>query len=182
MGKTSPTSHRRYRAKCRARWAGMCAGEIRQSVQDKRCPSCEQTLSPESYLINRSDMSGLYSQCRTCHTITQRRSLARKQGLPATLTWQEIGDPPDDCPCCGARMERGDRGGRTSPSLDRIIPELGYTKQNTIWICFTCNAMKQDQGPAEMYKLADWLWKQYELRGLPLPATRLKPGETGEDT
>lgn len=50
--------------------------------------------------------------------------------------------------------------GRTepnSPSLDRIIPELGYVKGNVVFISHLANKIKQDATEKELYAVADWL-------------------------
>lgn len=50
--------------------------------------------------------------------------------------------------------------GRTepnSPSLDRIIPELGYVKGNMVFISHLANKIKTDATEKELYAVADWL-------------------------
>lgn len=44
-----------------------------------------------------------------------------------------------------------------SPSLDRIIPELGYVKGNMVFISHLANKIKQDATEKELYAVADWL-------------------------
>ena len=57
-----------------------------------------------------------------------------------------LGSPPDNCPVCHVTTERGNMDDRsTSPSVDRIIPELGYTVGNVQWLCFRCNQIKKDR-------------------------------------
>ena len=45
------------------------------------------------------------------------------------------------------------------PSLDRIIPELGYVKGNVVFISMRANSIKQDATEQELYLVADWLYK-----------------------
>ncbi len=47
--------------------------------------------------------------------------------------------------------------GRDRPSLDRIIPELGYVKGNVCFISFRANSIKNDATETELYAVADWL-------------------------
>lgn len=61
-------------------------------------------------------------------------------------------------------MEEGDR--QRAPSLDKIIPSLGYTKENTHIICLRCNVKKADMTPEEMYRIADYVYKVRKERGL----------------
>ena len=76
--------------------------------------------------------------------------------MPFTLTAGDI-VIPDRCPVFGIRLRRtaGKRGSRdTSPSLDRIVPERGYTPSNTIVVSTRANRAKNDLTVAEMRALA----------------------------
>ena len=109
--------------------------------------------------------------------VRRRSYRAKARGIPFTITYEQVGPAPADCPCCGNRMQRGDEnGGRgTAPSLDRLVPELGYVPGNVVWLCNSCNGIKHNATPADLYRVADWLWEEYKRRGLPLPDTRLRP-------
>jgi hypothetical protein len=79
------------------------------------------------------------------------RQRAKRTGVPHTVTRQHIIDlalQTDDCSCCGDRLDWMPKGGPTaadnSPSLDKLIPRLGYTDQTVEFICRRCNAMKSD--------------------------------------
>ena len=52
----------------------------------------------------------------------------------------------------GEGAERGN-----SPSLDRIIPELGYVEGNVVWISNRANILKRDASWEELQKVASWL-------------------------
>jgi len=60
--------------------------------------------------------------------------------------------PKDSC-CilCGNKMIKG-KGNpcKSSPSLDKIIPKLGYQENNTMWVCRRCNVIKSDLSLSEM--------------------------------
>lgn len=43
------------------------------------------------------------------------------------------------------------------PSLDRVIPELGYVKGNVVFISVVANNIKQNVTEKELYAVADWL-------------------------
>lgn len=50
-----------------------------------------------------------------------------------------------DCQCCGIEIKpniNGNHFNETSPTIDRIIPELGYSKDNIKVVCFKCNMIK----------------------------------------
>jgi len=46
---------------------------------------------------------------------------------------------------------------RTSPSLDRLKPHLGYTKGNVAVISDYANRIKQDATPEEVMAVARWM-------------------------
>jgi len=71
---------------------------------------------------------------------------------------------PEDgrCPALGITLIRGSKGGRggptdDSPSLDRIIPELGYVRGNVQWLSQKANCIKQDATGEELRKVADYV-------------------------
>ena len=98
---------------------------------------------------------------------------AKKLGVPFNLKPEDVGEPPDYCPCCGVRMQSGDENGgrRTAPTLDRLIPERGYVPDNVVYICWLCNTTKSDHGLDHLYRVADFFWDRFKERGLPLPPT-----------
>lgn len=83
------------------------------------------------------------------------RTRARNAGLPFELTVDDI-VIPTHCPILGFALEcSGDRN--SSPSLDRIRPELGYVKDNVQVISTRANRIKNDSTPEEMRLLADYM-------------------------
>ena len=63
------------------------------------------------------------------------------------------------CPIFGIDMEfDGHRD--TSPSLDRVDPTKGYTKDNVLWISYLANRMKSDLSLDELIRVKNWAKKQ----------------------
>ena len=63
------------------------------------------------------------------------------------------------CPVFGYKMDWGGETTKekdTSPSLDRINPMKGYTKDNVQWISNKVNRMKSDQTLEMVIRLGDW--------------------------
>jgi hypothetical protein len=63
----------------------------------------------------------------------------------------------DTCVYCGISLNyngaaSGDR--RSTASLDRIDPSLGYVVGNIAVACYRCNAIKSDATPAELRQIA----------------------------
>lgn len=90
---------------------------------------------------------------------------ANRAGLPFDL---EKGDIviPSHCPVLGIPLFRNVGGSKptgNSPSVDRIIPEKGYTKDNIQIISQRANVMKNDATPDELRKFAEWVRNTFPL-------------------
>lgn len=89
------------------------------------------------------------------------RNRAKKQDVPFDLEPEDIFIPVF-CPVLGIKLERASTGsGRNdnAPSLDRIIPTLGYVRGNVIVISNKANRMKSNGTAADLRRLADFYTK-----------------------
>ena len=87
------------------------------------------------------------------------RANAKKMGLPFDLAITDI-MIPDMCPVLGIELHRGTRGRcANSPSLDRVIPNLGYTKANVVVVSWKANRIKNDASLSDLRKVADFYAK-----------------------
>ena len=87
----------------------------------------------------------------------QRR--AKEGNIPFDLDEEyliQIFPEDNKCPVLGIEFEWGIHNSQASPSVDRIIPEKGYTKGNVIWISRRANAIKNDATVEEIYIVADF--------------------------
>lgn len=87
----------------------------------------------------------------------KRRS--ERDGIPFDLTIEDI-VIPTRCPVLGITLRPSEAGeGRhdAAPSIDRIKPELGYVRGNTVIISWRANCLKRDATAIELRRLADWL-------------------------
>lgn len=87
---------------------------------------------------------------------------ARDKGVPFDLTDDYVKSlwPDDDkCPVLGINLLFGKgRMGPNSPSIDRLIPELGYVRGNVAIISMRANRIKSSEiDPAIIRKVGDWL-------------------------
>lgn len=81
------------------------------------------------------------------------RQRAKDKGLPFDIEISDI-KIPEVCPVFGVPMVVGTP---YAPSLDRIDPSLGYTKQNIQVISRKANLMKQDATSEELQSFAEWV-------------------------
>lgn len=83
-----------------------------------------------------------------------------KLHIPCTISTADI-DIPEVCPVLGFPLVRnvGYRGAGqpNSPSIDRIIPDLGYVPGNIQVISRKANMMKSNYPIADLKMLARWI-------------------------
>lgn len=93
---------------------------------------------------------------------------AKKRGLPFTITKQDIMIPAK-CTILGIALYcgkgKGSKSGN-SPSLDRINPLKGYTKDNIQVISDRANTIKSDATPEELLKLALYMCEKVGINVL----------------
>ena len=84
---------------------------------------------------------------------------AKAQNVPFNLTPEDIVFP-DLCPVLGIPL-LFNAGGRTNntPSIDRIVPNKGYTKDNIRVISWRANRLKTDASLEELKKLVEYMEK-----------------------
>ena len=78
---------------------------------------------------------------------------SRQFNIPFDIELEDI-VIPTVCPVLKVPLVRGTYYG---PSLDRIIPELGYVKGNIQVISHKANAMKQNATKEELINFSQWV-------------------------
>ena len=93
------------------------------------------------------------------------RSRARRDNVPFSLTKEYLlSIATDECPIFHTPFEWGVSGlgkGNTKdncPTLDRILPELGYVEGNVAFLSHRANRIKDNGTMQEHYAIADWIW------------------------
>jgi hypothetical protein len=90
--------------------------------------------------------------------LTAAKTRAKKLGVPFDLTVEDI-VVPDRCPVLGMAIthQYGKRAADFSPSLDRIIPALGYVKGNVRIISWRANYLKNNGTADEFEAIARYI-------------------------
>ena len=90
--------------------------------------------------------------------LSQAKKRAKTVGVPFTLTAADI-SIPKFCPVFCKPLIRASTKGPSpwSPSLDKIIPSLGYVPGNVRVLSHKANLMKNDATPEELRAFADWI-------------------------
>jgi len=142
----------------------------------RTCRKCKLEKQIDDFQI-RKNTGRHYWQCKSCtvkrSTLWNKQNSNRRmaisaarraklQGVPFDLDGQWVVDHMTaECPCCQEAFRLGEPTGLgkidNRLSLDRIVPELGYTKENTRIICTWCNIIKNDGTAHDHEMIAKWL-------------------------
>lgn len=89
--------------------------------------------------------------------LTQAKHRAKKRGLPFNIDLSDV-EIPTHCPVLGIPIHASGRRGNcaNSPSIDRIIPSLGYVKGNVLVVSVQANRIKSNAAPHEILKVANF--------------------------
>jgi hypothetical protein len=89
--------------------------------------------------------------------LVNARDRAKRFEVPFSVVEEDI-QIPEVCPVLGIPVLRGSSGrSDSSPSLDRIVPLLGYALGNIAVISDRANRLKSDGTAEEHQKIADWM-------------------------
>lgn len=108
--------------------------------------------------VYRKDNPSMFMYYRVKHR-------AKKLNLPFDLEPDDI-HIPKVCPVLNIPLKRNQGVGRrgaspNSPSLDRIVPELGYVRGNVMVISVKANSIKNDATPEELMRVACFYAQNY---------------------
>lgn len=83
---------------------------------------------------------------------------AREGGYPCTITREYLSSLwTGTCPVLGIPLVSGQDTAHNSPTLDKIVPALGYVPGNVAIISRRANAIKSDATAGEILKVYEWL-------------------------
>ena len=136
----------------------------------KGCGPCNRVLALDAFGVDDRGFRGRSQICNECRRAKAKldyakrdyrriildrvRSRATQRNIPFDLDLEDI-IIPDKCPVLGIPLERSSGTlADSSPSVDRIIPALGYTKGNIIIISNRANRIKSDATPQELEMIA----------------------------
>lgn len=87
------------------------------------------------------------------------RKRAKAKGLEFSLELEDI-VVPELCPVLGIKLVAGEGTlVDSSPSLDRLVPELGYVPGNVAVISYKANRIKNNGSREDVMKVAAWMAK-----------------------
>jgi len=110
----------------------------------------ERTKKAENYRKNNPEL--------TMYTMIKSR--AKLTNIPFNIEVKDI-VIPKYCPYLGMKLSQNKQQEANSPSLDRIIPELGYVKNNVQVISSLANRMKNNATKEQLIFFAKKILEMY---------------------
>ena len=132
------------------------------SNTQRECTNCRGIFPKTSKtvtLCNNCNSERVKGESQEMRMYRRAKRRAKEQGLDFDLSVDDIVIPVE-CPILGIRLKHrtGRSGGNDeSPSLDKKVPHLGYTKGNVWVISHLANRMKANATPEMLRKFAEWV-------------------------
>lgn len=147
--KNSPDKH--------THWCKMCCRESGDLYYKKN--TIAVSAAHKKYRDNNPVKVKIENVKRMLYSAKHR---ARMKGLPFNIDESDI-VIPEVCPILKVDMLFSEgKMSRNSPSIDRIIPELGYVKGNVQVISWQANTLKNNATPSELILFAEWINKTFK--------------------
>ena len=149
-------------------WCKKCYAAYQQSPKGRESQKKYRTENPDKmleYIVQYKAKNPILF--RAYHVLSNIRIRSKKNNIPFDITKQNLIDmqnESDTCPCCFEPFDFNLNGPNDphSPSVDRIIPELGYVKSNVKMICFRCNQQKNDSSIEQLEQIVRYM-KKHEV-------------------
>lgn len=147
---------------CRSCWtekplADMVRDSRRHDGYSSRCKAC---LSAANTAKIDADRDRHNESRRTRHAADPRNSMldnakqrARIHDLPFSITLDDV-VMPTLCPALGVPLAVSSKVSDCSPTLDKIIPALGYVPGNVVVVSHLANRIKSNATPAQLMAVA----------------------------
>ena len=138
------------------------------------CKDCNTVKAETEFHLEPRLLSGRQPVCKVCSTargrvwrqqhprrtmVARAKKRSKEFGVPFDISKEDI-NIPDRCPILGIKLVQNKGNAKdNSPSLDRVVPDLGYIKGNIVVISHRANKIKSNATPSELMKVA----KYYEV-------------------
>src|SRR5258708_741448 len=133
-------TQRRWLCRCRCGRVKTVSQQTLTMGTSTQCPGCRATKHGMAH-------------DRVYLLVNMARSRAKKIGVPCTLDWRDIA-VPEKCPLLGIPLKFSNkRMHPNNPSLDRIDPKKGYTKENVWVVSWRANTIKHNATLQELEML-----------------------------
>jgi len=137
----------------------------------KKCRVCQEVLPFSNFHKNKKTLFGINTECKDCRIpksknqwkysslelriLNRTRTRANQKGLLFDLKIEDI-YIPQKCPVFNLDFIH-EIGHDLSPSIDRIIPALGYVRSNIQIISNLANRIKSNANAQQVRAVADYM-------------------------
>ena len=134
----------------------------KRTVLNRSCCECRAEHTRKSKPWLKESTKKVASEYRKSNPIMglmeRARNRAKVKGIPFTIEYTDV-VIPDVCPILGIPLFRNEGGkpSANSPSLDRVIPELGYVPGNICVISHRANTIKNDATAEELLAVIEYI-------------------------
>lgn len=139
----------------------------------RQCTQCKELKSLDKFYKRNTGYLGHASRCKDCElpsAIERHRSMsselrlykaakqrATREGITFEISVDDI-VVPTHCPVLGIPLKHNEGTlGPDSPSLDKVIPELGYVPGNVAVISHRANLIKDKYSYEDLNAVVEWL-------------------------
>ncbi len=126
---------------------------------------CSDACSQEGRKVKQKQSSNRWHEKEKSKVLSTLRNIqqrAKEKNIEFSLNADDIVSPPF-CPVFGFELKRNKGIPQyDSPSVDRIDPTKGYTKENIQIISQLANAMKQNATKEQLIQFAEWVLRTYK--------------------
>jgi hypothetical protein len=164
IGESKNRGNRPYwKCKCSCgNYKDVCATQLKLGFS-KSCGCLSSELTVKRTTTHGQTLGGQKSQEYIMWTSAKRRSKVKNIIFDIKYTDIVI---PEFCPVLGIKLEcHKNIMQDNSPTLDRLIPRKGYTKENIRVISYKANSIKRDASAEELEKVYNWLKKEMNVNG-----------------
>jgi hypothetical protein len=88
--------------------------------------------------------------------VRSAKTRAEKCGVAFDLKIEDL-VIPETCPVFGIKLVIGNKIANDTPSLDRLVPELGYVMDNVAFVSMKANRLKSNATLQELETLVEWM-------------------------
>jgi hypothetical protein len=110
--------------------------------------------------FSKAEMLEAHVRKKLAQNLAVAANRCKEANIPFDITVDDLMPPPLKCPVFGFKLDwyKDGRGAADdSPSLDRLIPEEGYTAGNVQIISNKANRIKNDSNLKELLQVATWV-------------------------
>jgi|AntAceMinimDraft_11_1070367.scaffolds.fasta_scaffold106302_1 hypothetical protein len=128
--------------------------QLNNKMYDKKCKDNVLAASKKRKVSGAARTEEQYIK-QTLKAVKRRAEIIN---VPFNLTIEDLA-MPEFCPVFDTKLFWTDKLSNDTPSLDRLIPELGYIKGNVCFISMKANRLKNNATLEELQSIIDWMKK-----------------------